>query len=178
MYFKAALSVLLALAAPASAKKFEGRDSALKRSFPSAERFEKKTAYLSEEQVSRAETVARARVADRVWSYHVAIGTSGVLGYAYVDRVTVRTMPAVIFAAIDPDGTSRSVRILTFEEPEDYLPRERWLGLFEGHGLSDRLRVHGIIKNVAGSTLTSRSVTASLRRILAVHGLLHPRGDR
>ena len=94
------------------------------------------------------------------------------VGFAYFDRVIVRTMPAAIMASIDADGRLRFIEILTFDEPEDYLPRRRWLGLFQDRALDDGLRLTGVIRNVTGASLTSEAVTNSARRLVAIHEVL------
>ncbi len=147
---------------------------ALRLAFPAGAQVEKKTAFLSVEQALEAQKLARVKVSSLLWTYYVARSTQGVLGYAYFDRVIIRTMPATVMACLDAEGRVRFVEILTFGEPEDYLPRPRWLKLFEKRGLSDDLRVHGVIRNVSGATLTSESLTRSVRRMLAIHRVLHP----
>ena len=53
-----------------------------------------------------------------------------------------------------------------------YLPPDRWLAQFEREKLSEELRLRGKIHAIAGSTLSSRAVTAGVRRALALHRVL------
>jgi hypothetical protein len=71
-----------------------------------------------------------------------------------------------------PDGRVKAIDVLSFDEPEDYLPGERWFRQFEGRALDDELSLKGSIRGVTGATLSSRSITAAVRRILAIHRLL------
>ncbi len=159
----------------AQAKLLLSQKDALAVAFP-AGKTEKKTAYLSKEQVLRAQKRAQAKIDSRVWTYYVGRSTGGaVSGYAYFDRVIVRTLPATIMAVVNPDGRLRFVEILTFSEPEDYLPRPRWLNLFKERALDKELKLRGAIRNVSGATLTAHAVTNSARRLLAIHELLYPK---
>ncbi len=170
----AAALLLLLPASQARAKLLLSQKDALAMAFPGAV-VEKKTAFISKEQTRLAQKRARAKVDSSLWTYYVGRSTDGaVVGYAYFDKVIVRTLPATIMAAVGPEGRLRFVEILTFNEPEDYLPRKRWLGLFKGRALDDKLRLHGAIRNVSGATLTGEAVTRSTRRLLAIHGVLHP----
>lgn len=169
----AALLVLLPVT-QARAKLLLSQKDALAMAFPGAA-LEKKTAFLSKEQTLLAQKRARAKVDSSLWTYYVGRSTDGtVVGYAYFDKVIVRTLPAAIMAVVGPDHRLRFIEILAFNEPEDYLPRKRWLGLFRGHALNDELRLHGAIRNVSGATLTAEAVTRSARRLLAIHGVLYP----
>lgn len=167
-----ALSVLLS-AASAQAKLLLSQKDALALALPAGAAFEKKTAYLTKGQISQAEHLAQAKVESAVWTYYVARNEEDeAVGFVYFDRVIVRTMPAAIMVSLDADGRLRFIEILTFDEPEDYLPRVRWLGLFKGRLLDDELRLSGAIRNVSGASLTSEAITKSARRLLAIHEVL------
>jgi len=86
----------------------------------------------------------------------------------------VRTMPETFMAVLEPSGALRFVELLAFLEPEDYLPRPRWLGQFRGKVLDDELLVRRGIRNITGASLTSQALTDGVRRVLAVHSVLHP----
>lgn len=135
---------------------------------------EKRTAYLTEEQRAAAEAAAQAKVESRVWTYYVGFKDGRPLGYAYFDSVVVRTMPAAVMILVDPGGAIERLEVLSFEEPEDYLPRPRWLELFRGRRLEEGLKIGGVLKNVAGATLTSHSLAEAARRASALHRVLHP----
>ncbi len=169
------LSVLSAAIPPACrAKVLLSQKEALALAFPPGSSIERKTAFLTPEQVKEAESSARAKLGSKLWTYYVGASSSGALGYAYFDRVIVRTLPATVMAALDAEGRLRFLEILSFEEPEDYLPARRWFGLFKGKGPEDDLRVRGGIRNVAGASLSAQVFAESARRMLAVHQAVHP----
>ena len=68
---------------------------------------------------------------------------------------------------VDPSGQVRSVEMLAFYEPEDYLPPQKWLGLFQNKPLNDEMWVKRGIRNVTGATLTTQAITEAVRRSLA-----------
>jgi Na+-translocating ferredoxin:NAD+ oxidoreductase RnfG subunit len=79
----------------------------------------------------------------------------------------VRTKPEAFLIVLTPAGDVRSVRILAFHEPLDYLPTDSWYGQFEGRRSTDRLRVGGDIHGVVGATLSARAAADGVRRMLA-----------
>ena len=83
-----------------------------------------------------------------------------------------RTQAEALLVVISPDGSVVSTRMLAFYEPHDYLPPKRWLRQFDERTLTPDLRVGGRVHGIAGATLSTRAVTNSVRRALALHALL------
>jgi hypothetical protein len=169
--------VLLALATllpgTAGAAVFETQEQALSRAFPPPARVVRTTSFLSEEQLEAARKTAQAPVESAVVTRYAAFATDGrLLGTAYFDAHVVRTAREVLMVVVAPDRTVRSVDILAFGEPQDYLPRGGWLKRVEGKRQEDGLFVGRALAHVTGATLTTRSIAAAVRRVLAVHSML------
>jgi len=169
--------VLLALAAllpgTAGAAVFETQEQALARAFPAPARVVRSTSFLSPEQQESARKVAQAPVESAVVTRYAAFGADGTfLGTAYFDAHVVRTASEVLMVVVAPDRTVRSVDVLAFGEPQDYLPRGGWLKRMEGKRQEDGLFVGRALAHVTGATLTTRSIAAAVRRVLAVHAQL------
>jgi hypothetical protein len=177
--------VLLALAAllpgAAGAAVFETQEQALSRVFPPPVRVVRSTSYLSEAQHEAARKTAQAPVDSAVVTRYAAFGPAGaLLGTAYFDAHVVRTAREVLMVVVAPDRTVRSVDVLVFGEPQDYLPRGGWLKRVEGKRQEDGLFVGRTLAHVTGATLTTRAIAEAVRRVLAVHSLLGtpaPPGD-
>jgi Na+-translocating ferredoxin:NAD+ oxidoreductase RnfG subunit len=73
---------------------------------------------------------------------------------------------------LEPDGSVRSVRVLAFHEPEDYLPPSRWFAQFEAKRLDSNLRLRRGVHAISGATLSAQATTRSVRRALAIHEAL------
>ena len=89
------------------------------------------------------------------------------LGFAHIDVHNVRTKPEAFLVVLTPEGVVRSVRILAFHEPLDYLPTDRWYTQFEGKSTEDRLLVGRDVHGVVGATLSARAAADGVRRMLA-----------
>jgi hypothetical protein len=168
-----AASVLLATSGQGRAGLLLSKKEALARAFPAGVEPVKENAFLSKEDAAALRKSARVAVDSRLWTYYVGKSSAGVAGYAYFDRIVVRTMPATIMAAVSPEGELRFLEVLSFDEPRDYLPIERWLKLFEGERDLEKIRIGRKIRNVSGATLTSHALTDSARRLLGLHNLLN-----
>ncbi|MBW2313485.1 MAG: FMN-binding protein [Deltaproteobacteria bacterium] len=165
------------VAAPAEAKVYLSRKQAIAWAFPGAEVAER-TLVLSEAQARAVETHAEAPLDSRIVKLYTATREGAVVGYAVIDIHEVRTRPEALLVVMTPDGAVRSVRVLAFYEPPEYLASERWLEQFERGRLETGLDLGGAIHGIAGSTLSSRAVSAGVRRALALHRVLvvRPKG--
>jgi len=161
------------LAAPAQAKVFLSRTEALDWAFPDAARVDAHTVVLTAAQTRAVEAFARAPVESKLVKLYTAVGPDGaVQGHALIDIHTVRTQPEAFLVVLSPEGAVRSLRVLAFYEPQEYLPPEGWLEQFEGGRVADDLELGGRIDAIGGSTLTSRAVSAGVRRSLALYRVL------
>jgi len=168
-----ALTCLLALAAPAAGKVFLTQQEALRLAFPAGVSVERRTAFLTHAQQQEARKLARSEsLPEALVTYYVGVKDGRTVATAYFDTHVVRTQPETIMVVVDPAGSVRRVEVLSFLEPEDYLPLPRWYGLFAGRPLDDELSSSRAIRPVAGATLTVRATTVAVRRVLAVHRVI------
>jgi hypothetical protein len=156
----------------ADAKVFLSMDEALKLAFPAAT-VTRKTAYLTAEQQREAQRLSGDEaLPSALVAYYVATEGGRELGSAYFDTHIVRTMPETIMVVVDASGRASRIEVLSFQEPEEYLPKHRWYEQFQGKPLSDELSMKRGIRPVAGATLTARATTGAARRVLALHQVI------
>jgi hypothetical protein len=172
------LLLLFALwpAAAPGAPVYATREEALSRAFPPPAVIERKTHFLSDSEREQASRAARAKIESSLIVAYVGKGPQGPLGTAYFDTHVVRTLPETVLVTVRPDGTLGGVEVVAFAEPEDYLPRPRWLRFFAGRRLDPELVVGRGLAHVSGATLTTRAIVAAARRVLAVHAVVARRG--
>lgn len=167
-----AMIAMIAGGRPAAAKVFLGVEEALKLAFPGC-RVERRTAYLTAEQLKRARELAAVEVPGALVSYYVATRPDGKpAGTAYLDTHRVRTLPETLMVVVDPADRVARVEVLSFREPVEYLPRGPWYGQFAGRELGPELDLRRGIRPVTGATLTARATTAAVRRVLALHRVI------
>jgi len=155
-----------------SAPVYSSREEALSRAFPPPATIERKTYFLTDVERQKASKLARAKIESSLVVAYVGRSPKGTLGTAYFDTHTVRTMPETLLVTVRPDGALEGVEVVAFGEPEDYLPRPRWLRLFAGRRLDADLAVGRGLAHVTGATLTTRSIADAVRRVLAIHAVI------
>jgi hypothetical protein len=153
------------------AKVFLTQDEALKLAFPDAS-IERKTAFLTTAEQHEAQQLSgEEKPPSALVVYYVAMRNGSPIGTAYFDTHLVRTMPETIMVVVDGGGRASRIEVLSFQEPEEYLPRPNWYEQFQGKPLSELSMKRGI-RPVTGATLTARATTDAARRVIALHQVL------
>jgi electron transport complex protein RnfG len=78
-------------------------------------------------------------------------------------------MPVTYMTVVKPSGDIDHVDILSFEEPEDYLPPARWLALYKNRALGNDLAVGRAIPHITGASLSSQAINDGIRLMLAIY---------
>ena len=164
--------LMATVSAPAQAKVFASQNQAIAEAFPDSTRVDRKTMILRKAQVKAIESRTGAQVEAKIVVFHIAYRDDELLGYAHIDVHTVRTQPEAFLIVLTPEGRVRTVRILAFHEPLDYLPTDRWYKQFADKGKGDSLRVGRDIHGVVGATLSARVAADGVRRMLAYYEVL------
>lgn len=162
-------AVLFVMAA-AQAKVFYSKKGALDEVFAGADDVQQTNLYLSEGDVSAIAAAAGTPWSSRLTSVYVGRRGGEVLGFAFIDTHKVRSLDETLMVVLGPDGAVRQVVVLAFHEPMEYLANGRWLAQFSGRQLDGSMSMRaGGVDGISGATLTARAVTASVRRVLALH---------
>jgi Na+-translocating ferredoxin:NAD+ oxidoreductase RnfG subunit len=168
----AAAAALVATAV--EAKVFLTKEEALKFAFPGAS-VERRTAFLTDGQRREAQKLSgEAELPAALAAFYAATKDGKPIGFAYFDAHIVRTAAETIMVVVDPGGAVLRIEVLSFDEPEEYLPRPGWYAQFSGKPLDDELSLKRGIRPITGATLTARATTDAARRMLALHRVLHP----
>jgi hypothetical protein len=170
----ALLILLLAWAGAASAKVFVTVDEALRLAFPGCE-VVRRTAYLTAGQVKQAKDLSGVDVPSALVAYHEARRNGQLVGTAWFDTHRVRTLPETLLIVVDPQGRVARLEVISFREPEEYMPRGAWYDQFRGRRLDRELALKSGIHPVSGATLTARATTSAVRRVLALHQVIGPK---
>ncbi len=83
------------------------------------------------------------------------------------DTVEGRYEAIDIAVAIDAEGEVRGVEILTYREIYGYEVRSpKWRRQFQGKTSESRLKLNKDIENLSGATISSRSITEGVKRLI------------
>jgi len=115
------------------------------------------------------------RLPDESVVFHRARRGNKPLGWAVVAEEKGRFKPITFMVHVKPDGEVGKVLVMTYRESRgDGVRRQRFLKQFRGKSLDDPLRVNRDVTILSGATLSSRALTAGVKRVLALVRARYP----
>lgn len=163
------LILLLLFALPLSAKILISPLDAMKQSYGSETEIVKKNILLSKVQASKIEKASSTKLGSKIFRVFKATKDSKLLGYGILINKKVRSKNAVVLYFISSESILKSIEIVAFNEPIEYLPSDRWNSQFEEVPTDKMLRVSKEIPTITGATLSARSITDGSRAAFAFY---------
>jgi hypothetical protein len=166
--------VIFLLLAPLSAQAtvFMSQQEAIDGAFGRKANVERQTFFLTPAQLAQVKKLGGGDGKQGLVVRYVARENGRLLGYLYFDAHRVRTLAETVMFVVTPAGTIDRVEILSFNEPQEYLPKSRWLDQFRGRKLDADLNLKRSIRPITGATLSGRAIVDASRKVLAIHSTL------
>lgn len=122
-------------------------------------------------QTAKIQQLAKTKLESGLFTFYVGKENGKVLGYAAIESETVRTKPETVMILLSPEGELKSVTILAFHEPPEYMPPARWFESLAKRTLEDMDFSKGV-DGVSGATLSTRSALSSTRKVMAIYQVM------
>jgi len=147
-------------------------DEALKKIYPKATQFNAKSFVLSEEQISILEEKAKINFGGNHSSQvQMTIVREGdqILGFAFEDTVVGKWGPIHYLVGLDAQGTVLQVIVLDYREIRGKpVAKKRFLRQYKKKSVDDPVKLRRDIDGVTGATISSRSLTNGIRKLLFI----------
>lgn len=149
---------------------------ALSKVFSESGKIEKRNAYLTKDQIQAINANLEYKTDEKstLVTYYVYFEKNQISAYAYIDVGIVRKETETLMIVVGKDGSIRDIEVLQFSEPKDYIPPGLWKKQFQGKSASELKNSKTAIVGITGATLTSKAVTKSVQKVLAIHQFIHP----
>jgi Na+-translocating ferredoxin:NAD+ oxidoreductase RnfG subunit len=151
------------------AEVFMTEDDAVKIMLPKSERVRKAVIRLSQEKKDVVEQRIGWKFPEE--SFDVYIGETGdkVDGYAMVHNTIGKHKHMTYMVGVDNQGACTDVELLVFREAKGSdVGRKRFNAQYEGKTVSDPIRINKDILNISGATMSVRSISAGVKRVLVL----------
>jgi hypothetical protein len=151
------------------AEVFMSEEEAVKLMLPKSQRIKRELIRLSHEK--------KELIEDRIgWkfpeeSFEVYIGESGnkVDGYALLHNTIGKHRHMTYMVGVDGEGRCTNVELLIFREAKgSEVGKKRFNAQYEGKTVSDPIRINKDIINISGATMSVRSISAGVKRVLVL----------
>ena len=153
----------------AIAEAFMSEEEGVKIMLPKSERIRKDVIKLSPEKKSHIEERIGWKFPEQ--SFEVYIGETGtqVDGYALVQNTIGKHKPMTYMVGIDSKGQVSDVELLVFRESRgSEIRQKRFNAQYEGKTVLDPVRINKDIINITGATMSVRSMSAGIKRVLVL----------
>ncbi|MBX3347359.1 MAG: FMN-binding protein [Nitrospira sp.] len=144
-------------------------DDGLKIMFPKSERVRKELIKLTPEKKTQIEERIGWKFPEE--SFEVYIGETGsqIDGYALVQNTIGKHKAMTYMVGVDKKGLVSDVELLVFREARGSEVRQkRFNAQYEGKSVLDPVRINKDIINISGATMSVRSMSAGIKRVLVL----------
>jgi hypothetical protein len=151
------------------AEVFMNEEEAVRLMLPKSQRIRRELIRLTQEK--------KALIEDRIgWrfpeeSFEVYIGETGdkVDGYAMLHNTIGKHRHMTYMVGVDGEGRCTNVELLVFREAKgSEVGKKRFNSQYEGKTVSDPIRINKDIINISGATMSVRSISAGVKRVLVL----------
>lgn len=129
---------------------------------------------LSDAQMAQLSKVSQQKIDSKLHRLYVAKNGPQTLGYGVLLNKKVRTKTAITLYLIGMDRKIKSIEIVAFNEPMEYLPTATWLNVFDQKSSENTLKLNQDIPTTTGATLSARAITDGARMALALLDVVKP----
>lgn len=151
-------------------------EDALRTIYPSLTDIERNEILLSDEQMRFVQEAAGVSFGKTHFSKFVVyriFESKRTVGYAFEDVVIGKWGPIRYLVGLDADGTVLQVIVLEYKEIRGRpVAKKRFLNQYKGKTIQDELMLRVDIDGVTGATISSRSLTDGVRKVLHIYPVI------
>ena len=151
------------------AEVFMTEEDAVKIMFPKSERIRKTVIRLSQEKKDAIEHRIGWKFPEESFEVHIGETGDKIDGYAMVHNTIGKHKHMTYMVGVDTKGACTDVELLVFREAKGSdVGRKRFNAQYEGKTVSDPIRINKDIINISGATMSVRSISAGVKRVLVL----------
>jgi len=151
------------------AEVFLTEDEALKLMFPKSERIRKDLIRLTPERKTQIEEQIGWKFPEKIFEVYMGETGAQIDGYALIQNTIGKHKHMTYMVGVDNTGACTNVELLVFREAKgSEVGRKRFNVQYEGKTVHDPVRINKDIINISGATMSVRSISAGVKRVLVL----------
>ncbi len=154
-------------------------DEAAKAMFPDSEKIRRETLTLTAEQKTFVEGVIGWEFPETSFDVFIGETKGNIDGYAVIQNTIGKHRPITYMVAVDSAGEVTNFEVLVYREARgNEIATKRFNYQYQGKTVEDPVRINRDIINITGATMSVRSSSAGVKRVLVLVNefYLKPRG--
>ena len=151
------------------AEAFMSEEEGVKIMLPKSERIRKDVIKLSPEKKSQIEERIGWKFPEQAFEVYIGETGNQIDGYAVVQNTIGKHKPMTYMVGIDGTGHVSDIELLVFRESRgSEIRQKRFNAQYEGKTVNDPVRLNKDIINISGATMSVRSMSAGIKRVLVL----------
>jgi hypothetical protein len=151
------------------AEVFMTEEDAVKIMLPKSERIRKEVIRLRQEKKNIIEQRIGWKFPEESFELYIGETDDMIDGYAMVHNTIGKHKHMTYMVGVDAKGACSNVELLVFREAKgSEVGRKRFNAQYEGKTVSDPIRINKDIINISGATMSVRSISAGVKRVLVL----------
>ena len=161
--------LLILITTQLNAKMLISPFDAMKANFGAKTKIVKKNILLTNEEAKNIQKIAKIKLKSKIFKTFKAITGKKTIGYGIIINRKVRSKNAVVLYMISKDSVLKSMEIIAFNEPMEYIPSKTWQEQFKDIPTTKKLRLNKEIPTISGATLSAKSIVDGSRVAFAFY---------
>ncbi len=151
------------------AEVFLSEEEAVKIILPQSERVRKEMLQLTQEKKDLIEQRIGWKFPEQAFEVYVGETGDTIDGYAMVHNTIGKHKHMTYMVGVDSNGACSDVELMVFREARgSEVGRKRFNVQYEGKTVLDPIRINKDIINITGATMSVRSISAGVKRVLVL----------
>jgi Na+-translocating ferredoxin:NAD+ oxidoreductase RnfG subunit len=151
------------------AEVFMSEEEAVKIILPKSQRVRKEVIELTQEKKGLIEQRIGWKFPENAFELYIGETGDKIDGYAMVHNTIGKHKHMTYMVGVDANGACSDVELLVFREARgSEVGRKRFNSQYEGKTVSDPIRINKDIINLTGATMSVRSISAGVKRVLVL----------
>lgn len=144
-------------------------DEAAKVMFPDSENIHRETLTLAAEQKAFIEQRIGWKFPETSFTVYIGKTKNQIDGYAIVQNTIGKHRPITYMVGVDEEGEVTNFEVLVYRETRgNEIRTKRFNYQYQGKDVRDPIRINRDIINISGATMSVRSASAGVKRVLVL----------
>jgi hypothetical protein len=144
-------------------------EDAVKTMFPKSQRIRKEMIRLSQEKKELIEQRIGWKFPEESFELYIGETNDKIDGYAMIHNTIGKYKPMTYMVGVDAQGACSDVELLVFRDAKgSEVGRKRFNSQYDGKTVMDPIRINKDIINISGATMSVRSMSAGVKRVLVL----------
>lgn len=151
------------------AEVFMSEEEAVKTVLPKSQRVRKEVIRLTQEKKESIEQQIGWKFPETAFELYIGETGGKIDGYAMIHNTIGKHKHMTYMVGVDATGACSDVELLVYREARGSdVGKKRFNAQYEGKTVSDPIRIHKDIINISGATMSVRSISAGVKRVLVL----------